>query len=89
MKVIIPSAKIVPIELQNLGKLPAVVYPVNQRIVFDYLREEYKDAEYTIVCFENAKKVHRRLSQYSNITIIDLDYLGDRGRRVGDRKSVV
>ena len=79
MKVIIPSAKIVPIELQNLGKLPAVIYPVNQRIVFDYLREEYKDAEYTIVCYENAKKVHRRLSQYRNIKIIDLDRLGDLG----------
>ena len=33
MKLIIPSAKIVPEELQSLGKLPAVIYPINQGIV--------------------------------------------------------
>ena len=34
---IIPSAKLVPEELWNLGKLPGIIYPINQRIVFDYL----------------------------------------------------
>lgn len=32
MNIIIPSAKIVPEELQSLGKLPAVIYPVNQNL---------------------------------------------------------
>ena len=32
MKVIIPAAKIVPEELQKLGKLPGIIYPVNQKI---------------------------------------------------------
>lgn len=79
LKVIIPSAKIVPVELQNLGKLPAVIYPVNQRIVFDYLYEQYKGSEFTVVCFENAAKIHRRLSQYHDTKVINLDELGDLG----------
>ena len=42
-KLVIPSAKLVPEELQNLGKLPGIIYPVNQKIVFDYLYETYYD----------------------------------------------
>ena len=38
---IIPSAKLVPEELQKVGKFPGVIYPVNQKIVFDYLYEQY------------------------------------------------
>lgn len=44
--VIIPSATLVPEELQYLGKLPAVIYPVNQRIVFDYLYAQYKKSRH-------------------------------------------
>lgn len=29
MKVVIPSAKVVPEELQSLGKLPAIIYPLS------------------------------------------------------------
>lgn len=46
MNIIIPSAKIVPEELQSLGKLPAVIYPVNQKIVFEYLQDCYKNDVY-------------------------------------------
>ena len=42
-RVIIPAAKIVPAELQKLGKLPGIIYPINQKIAFDYLYEEYKE----------------------------------------------
>ena len=35
-RVIIPAAKIVPAELQKLGKLPGIIYPINQKIAFDY-----------------------------------------------------
>ena len=72
MNLIIPSAKVVPEELQKLGKLPAVIYPINQRIVFDYLYEQYKDQVETIdiICYENADKVQRRLK----------NYLGDNSR---------
>lgn len=82
MNIIIPSAKLVPEELQNLGKLPAVIYPVNQRIVFDYLWEQYSGSNFTVVCYENNGKVHRRLSKYSGIRFIDLDELGDLGYSV-------
>ena len=83
MYLIIPSAKIVPKELQNLGKLPAVIYPVNQRIVFDYLYEEYKDEvdQIKVECYENASKVHRRLEKYKSDKVIveNLQRLGDLG----------
>ena len=66
MKVIIPAAKIVPEELQKLGKLPGIIYPVNQKITFDYLYEEYKEhcSSMDIICFEKADKVQRRLKNY-------------------------
>ena len=63
MRLIIPSAKVVPEELQKLGKLPAIIYPINQRITFDYLYEQYKEKTNSIdiICYENADKVQRRL----------------------------
>ena len=56
-KVVIPSAKIVSVELQNIGKLPAVIYPVNQDTMFKILKDTYKDAvdEYEIVVYEAAE----------------------------------
>ena len=59
MRLIIPSAKVVPEELQKLGKLPAIIYPINQRITFDYLYEQYKEKTNSIdiICYENADKV--------------------------------
>lgn len=80
---IIPSAKIVPEELQNLGKLPAIIYPINQKITFDYLYEQYKDKANTIdiICYENADKVMRRLDKHKgkNVNIKILPKLGDLG----------
>ena len=86
MRVLIPAAKIVPEELQNLGKLPAIIYPVNKKIVFDYLLEQYQDDcdEIKVICYEKAEKVHRRLSTYKNNKIIiqDLSEMGDLGHTV-------
>lgn len=83
MEVLIPSAKIVNKELQKLGRLPAVVYPVNECIVFDYLFEQYRTVADSIqvICYENADKIHRRLANYKSdlIRITDLPYLGDLG----------
>lgn len=83
--VIIPSAKIVPEELWNLGKLPGIIYPINQKIVFDYLYEQYKSfPAIDIVCFEGADKVRQRLGRYLDrrVTIRTLDRLGDLGYTV-------
>ena len=65
--VIIPSATLVPEELQNVGKLPPVIYPINQNIVFDFIYKQYQEiAEtFSIVCYKNAAKVHRRLAKYA------------------------
>lgn len=86
MRLLIPAAKIVPEELQRLGKLPGVVYPINQRIVFDYLYEEYKDCcEFIdVICFEKAGKVQQRLERYlgEKVRIKVLPELRDLGHTI-------
>lgn len=82
MQVIIPSAKIVSEDLQNLGRLPAIVYPVNQRPVFDYLYKEYVGSDFRVITFENSKTVEQRLSDYENVDVLKLDKLGDLGTSV-------
>lgn len=86
MKVLIPSAKIVPEELQNLGKLPAIIYPVGQGIAFDYLLEQYESQAESIrvLCYEMADEVAGRLSSYRSdkIKIQRLEKLGDLGNTI-------
>ena len=84
-KVVIPSAKIVSVELQTIGKLPAVIYPVNQDTMFKILKDTYKDTvdEYEIVVYEAAEKVQKRLSKYKDkVNIHKLDVLKDLGYSV-------
>lgn len=85
-KVIIPAAKIVPEELQKLGKLPGIIYPVNQKITFDYLYEEYKEhcSSMDIICFEKADKVQRRLKNYlgEKVSIKILPEIRDLGHTI-------
>lgn len=56
MQTIVPSAKIVSEDLQNIGKLPSVIYPVTDKIVFDFLHEQYAAISKTIkvLCYEQA-----------------------------------
>ncbi len=86
MNVLIPSAKLVPEELQRIGKLPPIIYPMNEGIVFDYLFKQYADRteKMVIVCYENADKVHRRLKPYSgnHVQVLDLPELQDLGHTV-------
>lgn len=86
LEVIIPSAKLVPEELQGIGKLPGIIYPVNQKIVFDYLYKQYHDVckSMDIVCYEKAEKVCRRLKKYQTdkIKIRILDKLDDLGHTI-------
>lgn len=85
-KIIIPAAKIVPEELQKLGKLPAIIYPINQRIVFDFLYEQYREkcAGMDIICYEKADTVQRGLNKYlgTDVSIKVLDELGDLGHTI-------
>lgn len=82
-RVIIPSAKLVPEELQKLGKLPAVIYPINQKIAFDYIYDQYKNlhTKVDIICYENADKVERRLRKVigNEIKVRKLPELHDLG----------
>lgn len=82
-RVIIPSAKLVPEELQKLGKLPAIIYPINQKIAFDYIYDQYKNlhAKVDIICYENADKVERRLRKVigNEIKVRRLPELHDLG----------
>ena len=83
--VIIPSAKLVPESLQNLGRLPAVIYPVSQITAFDYLYEQYsgKASRIKVICCENAEEVIRKLSPYgSSVSIKILPELKDLGYTV-------
>lgn len=86
MRLLIPSAKVVPEELQKLGKLPAIIYPINQKITFDYLYEHYKDKTNAIdiICFEKADKVQRRLKNYlgEKVNIKILPELRDLGHTI-------
>lgn len=82
-RVIIPSAKLVPEELQKLGKLPAIIYPINQKIAFDYIYDQYRNlqAKVDIICYENADKVERRLRKVigNEIKVRRLPELHDLG----------
>ena len=84
--IIIPSAKLVPGELQKIGKLPGIIYPVNQHIVFDFLYQQYAEisSEMNVICCESAELVRKRLSSYKEkkIRVSDLDRLGDLGDTV-------
>ena len=87
MKVIIPSAKLVSSELQNIGKIPAIIYPVNQNISFDFFKLKYDGivSELDVVCFEGADKIQRSLANYkisTKLNLLMLDKLGDLGYSV-------
>lgn len=85
-KILIPAAKFVPKELQKLGKLPGIIYPVDQKITFDYLYNQYKECSSSIdiICFEGADKVKRRLNNYigNKVHIKVLSELGDLGHTI-------
>lgn len=82
-RVIIPSAKLVPEELQKLGKLPAIIYPINQKIAFNYIYDQYKNlhTKVDVICYENADKVERRLRKVigNEIKVRKLPELHDLG----------
>lgn len=78
LNLLIPSARVVSEELQNLGKLPAVIYPVNGHIVFSYLYKQYSSkCKINVLCYENAEKVHKKLGKYKDINVVDIPNVSD------------
>ena len=67
--VIIPSAKSVPLEMQKIGKLPPVIYPIGNSIVFDLLRKQYESAKDIIILVgEDKEKVYQMRIKHAKIT---------------------
>lgn len=77
MKIIIPSALLIPEGLQNLGKMPAIVYPVEGKMVFQYLYKLYGGScsSFKVVCGKRAEQVHDCLESYENVLFEDIPEL--------------
>lgn len=87
--VIIPSAKSVPLEMQKIGKLPPVIYPIGNSIVFDLLRKQYESAKDIIILVgEDKEKVYQMVNEdkacedNKSIKIIDIPLYADLGRTI-------
>ena len=84
MNLLVPAAKVVSEELQNIGKLPTVIYPVTDKIVYDFLFNQYHSVcdIMKIMCYEEADKVHSKLRKYKNTEVIDIPKLDDLAHTV-------
>lgn len=85
--VLIPSAKLISKELQSIGKLPPVVYPLtDSKVVFDFIYDTYSDEEtkFIIIGKENDSKILNIINKkkYKNVELINLDCIKDIGYTV-------
>ena len=74
--VLIPSAKLIPIELQvDFGRITSAMIPIDGRPALSFIMNEYHDAEFVIGVNEGSEDVYkyckRNLSD-KKITIIDV-----------------
>lgn len=85
-KVIFPSAVVVSSELQSVGKLPAIVYPIDQKNMISLFREHYfvpgGADSFEIVTYEAHEKVARRIKECDNVHLWRLDVKKDIGYTV-------
>lgn len=70
---LIPSATVIAQEMQNIGKIPPVLYPVNDYPVLYYLLDIYSKMV-DIVVNENKGDIHNYIknNNLNNIKIIEL-----------------
>lgn len=83
--VIIPNAILIHEDLRKIGNLTPVVYPVSQKIVYDFLHKQYRDHcdKITVICYESAQMVHEKLMHgYGKTEILDLKELKDLAHTV-------
>lgn len=85
-RLVLPSAKLIAEEQQYIGKLPPLIYPINDRIVFDYLYEKYQDivSDFVITCYEQKERLIHSIEKYGyhNIHIVELEELSDLGHSI-------
>ena len=85
-KVIFPSAVVVSSELQSVGKLPAIVYPIDQKNMVSLFREHYfvpgGADSFEIVTYEAHEKVAKRIKESDNLHLWKLDVKKDIGYTV-------
>lgn len=85
-KVIFPSAMLVSSELQSVGKLPAILYPIDQQDMISLFREHYfvpgGADSFEIVTYEAHEKVAGRIRQDGQTHLWKLDVKKDIGYTV-------
>ena len=84
--VVIPSAKYIPSELQTIGKIPPVLYPLGSGTVFDYIHTQYccESKTIKIIGFEGFSSIEKKIlhKTYPNTILIKLSELGDLAHTV-------
>ena len=85
-KVFLPSAISVSSELQNVGKIPAIVYPIDQKDMISLFKEQYLVPggadSLEIVTYEAHEKVAKRVGQTEDIHLWKMDTKRDIGYTV-------
>jgi len=86
LELLIPSAKYIQENLQNIGKMPPVLYPLGSGVILDYLQSQYSPFVdgFTIIGYEGADQLAAKLTEpkYRNIRLITLNSLNDLAHTV-------
>ncbi len=60
--IIIPTAKYIPEDLQKIGKIPPILYPLEGRMVLDHILNNYGENDHVrLLCYEGVEIVRSRL----------------------------
>ena len=78
---LIPSARYIQGNLQNIGKMPPILYPLGSGVILDYLQSQYSSFvdKFIIVGYEGADQLVAKLAEprYGNVSLVMLDSLDD------------
>lgn len=85
--ILFPTAKIVTQDLQDVGRFPAIIYPVDQMRMIDIFKKYYFDDmkiadRFEIVTYEADENVRRKIGDINDIQIDKLDIMRDIGYSV-------
>ena len=88
---LIPSAKYIPKELQAIGKIPPILYPLGSGTVFDYIYSQYHHevSSIKVVGFEGFSSLEKIISpkKYSGVTLVKISKLGDLAHTIYESLS--